>query len=90
MPPCLGSPRGRATHQSCLMKEGGIRTARQAVRLSSCLEAPAVQAMPRDARVYVEDVDHVTANIGTSIVPCIATKEHTSNDPSGSRWTAPL
>src|SRR5690349_6537027 len=68
------APCGRATHQA--IDEGrddpdGII----AVRLNSCLEASGVQAMPRNARIDVEDVDHVVPNIGASAVPCIATKE---------------
>jgi hypothetical protein len=78
MPPCLGFPRGRATHQISLMKEGGIRTAPTTVRLSSCLEESGVQATPRNARIDVEDVGHVVVNIGPSAAPCIATKERTS------------
>jgi hypothetical protein len=77
MPPCLGFPRGRATHQICLMKEGAIRTAPTTVRLNSCLEASGVQATPRNVRIDVEDVYHVVATIGPSAVPCIATKERT-------------
>jgi hypothetical protein len=78
MPPCLGFPRGRATHQISLMKEGGIRTAPTTVRLNSCLEESGVQATPRNARVDVEKVCHVMVNIGPSVVSCIATKERTS------------
>ena len=78
MPPCLGFPRERATHQICLMKEGGIRTASTTVRLSSCLEASGVQATPRNARIDVEDVCHVMMNIGPSAGFCIATKARTS------------
>jgi hypothetical protein len=37
-----------------------------------------VQAMPRNARIDVEDVCHVVTTIGPSVVPCIATKERTS------------
>jgi hypothetical protein len=33
--------------------------------------------MPRDARIDVEDLDHVMANIRPSAALCIATKEHT-------------
>jgi NAD(P)-dependent dehydrogenase (short-subunit alcohol dehydrogenase family) len=33
---------------------------------------------PRNARIDVEDVYHVVATIGSSAVPCIATKERTS------------
>lgn len=43
-----------------------------------------MQAMARDARVDVEDVDHVVVYIGSSIVPCIATKAHTSDGSAGS------
>jgi hypothetical protein len=78
MPLCLGSPRERATHQTYLMKERGIRTAQLTVRLNSCLEESGVQATPRSAGIDVEDVDHVLAYIGPTAVPCIATKEHTS------------
>jgi hypothetical protein len=41
------------------------------------LEAPGVQATPRNARIDVEELDHVLASIGSSAVRCIATKEHT-------------
>jgi hypothetical protein len=77
MSPCLGSPRGRAAHQSCLMKEGAHPDGRATVRLSSCLEASGVQAAPRNARIDFEGVGHVVPNIGPSAVPGIATKEHT-------------
>ena len=50
------------------MKKGVIRTAPSTVRLSSCLEPSGVQATPRNARIDVEDVDHVTATIGWSAV----------------------
>jgi hypothetical protein len=34
-----------------------------------------VQATARNARIDFEDVCHVTATVGRSAVPCIATKE---------------
>lgn len=37
-----------------------------------------MQAMPRNARIDVEEVCHVVVNIGPSTAPCIATKERTS------------
>jgi len=37
-----------------------------------------VQAMPRNARIDVEELCHVVVNIGASTAPCIATKERTS------------
>ena len=36
-----------------------------------------MQAMPRNARIDVENVDHVVATIGPSAVPRIAIKERT-------------
>jgi hypothetical protein len=36
-----------------------------------------VQAVPRNARIDVEDVDHIVATIGPSVVRRIATKERT-------------
>jgi hypothetical protein len=76
MSPCLGSPRGKAAHQSCLMKEEMHPDGRATVRLSSCLEASGVQAAPRNAHINVQDVGHVLTNIGPSIFRAIATKEH--------------
>jgi hypothetical protein len=37
-----------------------------------------VQATARNARIDVEDVYHVVATIGPSVMPCIATKERIS------------
>lgn len=76
MPPCLASL--RESHTPNLFDERrDIRTAPTTVRLSSCLEPSGVQATPRNARIDVEDVDHVITNIGPSTRPCIATKART-------------
>lgn len=46
-----------------------------------------MQAKPRDARIDVEDEDHVVSNIGFFRRPCSATKEHT---PDGRLRAYPL
>ena len=66
----------REPRSIAVVEEEGIRTAQRTVRLGSCSEAPGAQAMPRNARIDVEDEDHVSY-IGLAAVRCIATKEHT-------------
>jgi hypothetical protein len=60
----------RESHTPKLFDEGrGYPDGTTTVRLRSCLEASGVQATPRNARIDVEDVDHVVATIEPSAVP---------------------
>jgi hypothetical protein len=59
----------RESHAPKLFEGRGYPDGTTTVRLNSCLEASGVQATPRNARIDVEDLDHVVATIGPSAVP---------------------